>query len=155
MADELPGAAAPIPSADPAASPQFDNTSADTTPEMGQREMCAGLRRGIAAVVRLPHADSPIVQQSPPRGRRPKHVLSLWRARMDRPQAINVLALEAQLALVLQAKYECYQRSKVLSLNLKEADRLDRLNVDEYGLLDRQSESIKEQLALAAKAGAA
>ena len=110
---------------------------------------------GTAAVIRLASADGPAIQQNRPRGARPKHVISLWRARFDRSQAVAVLALEAQLALVQQTKTECYQRCKVLWANLKEAERLEKLNTDEYSVLNQQVATIKEQLAQAAKGGAA
>ena len=110
---------------------------------------------GTAAVVRLASAGAPAVQQHPPRGRRPKHVLSLWRARLDRSQAVTVLALQAQLALVRQTQEECHQRGEVLWANLKEAERLHKLNTAEYSVLNQQLATVKVQLAQAAKAGAA
>lgn len=110
---------------------------------------------GTAAVVRLASADGPAIQQHPPRGPRPKHVLSLWRARLDRSQAVNVLALQAQVALVQQLHKECYQRGEVLWANRKEAERLDNLNAAEYSVLNQQILTIKAQIAHAAKGGAA
>lgn len=103
---------------------------------------------GTAAVVRLSSADAPAVQQHPPRGRRPKHVLSLWRARLDRSQAVTVLALQAQLALVRQAQDECQQRGRVLWANLNEAERLDKLNDAENRVLNQQLATVKAQLAI-------
>lgn len=110
-----------------------------------------------AAVVLLASADGPAIQQNRPRGPRPKHVLSLslWRARLDRSQAVTVLALQAQLALVQQAQKECYQRGMVLWANLKEAERLDKLGSDEYDVLNQQIATIKAQIAQAAIGGAA
>ena len=110
---------------------------------------------GTAAVVRLASADGPAIPQHPPRGRRPKHVLSLWRARLDRSQAVIVLALQAQLALVEQTQEECFQRGKVLWTNVREAERLDKLNDAEFSVLNQQLATIKAQLAQAAKGGAA
>lgn len=110
---------------------------------------------GTAAVTRLASAEGPAIQQNRPRGALPKHVLSLWRARFDHSQAVAVLALEAQLALVQQTKEECYQRCKVQWANLKEAERLEKLNTDEYSVLNQQVATIKAQLAQAAKGGAA
>lgn len=109
---------------------------------------------GTAAVVRLASADGPAIQQNRPRGPRPKHVLSLWRARLDRSQAVAVLALQAHLALVHRAQEECHQRGEMLWANLKEAERLDKLNTAEYGVLNQQFATIKAQLAQAAKGGA-
>ena len=109
---------------------------------------------GTAAVVRLASADGPAIQQRPPRGPRPKHVLSLWRARLDRSQAVTVLALQAQLALVEQTQEECFQHGKTLWANLKEAERLDKLNDAEFSVLSQQLATIKAQLAQAAKGGA-
>ena len=103
---------------------------------------------GTDAVVRLPGADDPAIQQHPPRGRRPKHVLSLWRARLDRSQAVTVLALQAQLALVRQAQDECHQRGEMLWANLEEAERLDKLNTAEYSVLNQQLATVKAQLAI-------
>lgn len=108
-----------------------------------------------AAVVRLSSADGPAIQQNRPRGPLPKRVLSLWRARLDRSQAVTVLALQAQLALVQQAQEECDQRGMVRAANLKEAERLDKLNTAEYSVLNQQIATIKAQLAQAAKGGAA
>ena len=110
---------------------------------------------GTAAVVRLASAGAPAVQQHPPRGRRPKHVLSLWRARLDRSQAVTVLALQAQLALVEQMQEKCFQHGKALWANLREAERLDKLNDAEFSVLSQQLATIKAQLAQAAKGGAA
>ena len=110
---------------------------------------------GTDAVVRLASADGPAIQQNRPRGGpRPKHVLSLWRARLDRSQAVAVLALQAHLALVHRAQEECYQRGEMLWANLKEAERLDKLNTAEYSVLNQQFATIKAQLAQAAKGGA-
>lgn len=110
---------------------------------------------GTAAVVRLASADGPVVQQHPPRGRRPKNVLSLWRARLDHTQAVKVLALQAQFELVQNAKDECLQRAKAAWANLKEAERLDKLIDTEYSVLKQQLEAIKAQLAQAAERGPA
>lgn len=110
---------------------------------------------GTAAVVRLPGADGPAIQQRPPRGRRPKHVLSLWRARLDRSQALTVLALQAQLALLVQMDEESYRRGEVLWTNMNESKRLHDLNLAEGRVLNQQLLTIKAQLAQAAKVGAA
>lgn len=107
-----------------------------------------------ATVIRLPSADGEAVQQHPPRGRRPKHVLSLWRARLDRSQVVTVLALQAQLALVQQTQDECNARAEVAWANLKEAERLDKLIDAELRVLGQQIKSIKAQLAQAAKGAA-
>ena len=123
-----------------------------------QRDATGGgavLPSGTAAVVRLASADGPPIQQRPPRGPRPKHVLSLWRARLDRSQAVTVLALQAQLALVEQTQEKCFQHGKALWANLREAERLDKLNDAEFSVLNQQLATIKAQLAQAAKAGAA
>ena len=76
-------------------------------------------------------------------------------ARLDRSQAVNVLALQAQFALVQQLHKECYQRGEVLWTNFKEAERLEKLHQAEDRVLHQQFLTIKEQLAQAAKGGAA
>lgn len=109
-------------------------------------------RTGV--VVRLPCADGSVISQRIPRSdRMPKDVISLWRARFDRSQAATVLALEAQLKLALQMRNECYQRSKVLIAELKEAEERDKSNAVEYDVLHSQVKAIEAQIAQAAKGG--
>ena len=110
---------------------------------------------GTAAVVRLAGADGPAIQQHPPRGRRPKHVLSLWRARLARSQAVAVLALESQCRLARQRRKECFERCLALTRERKEVERRDDVIGIEYGVLDKLVKDIEAQIAQAAKGGAA
>lgn len=134
MADHRTGAAAPILPAALAASPQSPINP---------------------TVYRLPGAGGPAVQQHPPRGRRPRCVLSLWRAKFNRSQAATVLALEALLKVALQARKECFQRCTAFSLEEKEFERRNAAITVEYELLAKQVKAIEAEIAQAAKGGAA
>lgn len=114
----------------------------------------SGTATDLATVYRLPRAGGPVVQQHPRRGRLPKCVLSLWRAKFDRSEAAAVLALEAQFKVALQAQHECFQRCMAYSLEKKEFElRNDALKI-EYELLVKQMKAIEAQIARAAKNGA-
>lgn len=107
----------------------------------------------LATVYRLPGAGGPAVQQHPRCGRHSKCVLSLWRARFDRAQAAEVLALEAQLKVVLQARHECFQRCAAFSREEKEFERRNAALTMEFDLLAKQVKAIEAQIAQAAKEG--
>lgn len=129
MADTRTGAAAPIPAAVRAAIP--------------------------ATVIRLPSADGQAIQQHPPRGRRPKHVLSMWRARFDRSQAVAVFALDAQIELAVEVRHACYLRGLALSKERREIERRDEAIRIEYKVLADLVRALEARRALAAKGGAA
>ena len=106
------------------------------------------------AVVFLAGADNPAIQQHPPRGRRPKHVLSLWRGRLNRSQAVTVFALEAQHALALKMRHDCHLRCVALTAERMAFEELDKAITVEYKVLARQVKAIEAQIAQAAKCGA-
>ena len=97
-------------------------------------------------VLRLPSAATqPVVQQSR-RGRLPKHVPTLWRARLDRSGATRVLQLQAQLAFVQGESAQAYTKFMVAFSAMKAAEReVDRLSAIHKELIDL-TKCLKAQL---------
>jgi len=65
-----------------------------------------------ATVLRLPTAVAAPVQQEGRRGRHPKGITSLWRARSDRAPHARVMRLRAQLDLIRQARADSYDEMR-------------------------------------------
>ena len=145
MSADTCGAAAPILSAN-LNLPSIKHAAAD---------LAAIAQTSPATVIRLPSADGQPIQQHPSRGRRPKHVLSLWRARLDRSQALAVIALDAQIELAVEVRHACHLRCLALSEERREIERRDEAIHIEYKVLADLVKVLEARRALAAKGGAA
>ena len=145
MSADTCGAAAPILSAN-LNLPSIKHAAADLT---------AIAQTFPATVIRLPSADGQPIQQHPSRGRRPTHVLSLWRARFDRSHAATVLALDAQIALALEMRSACNLRYVELSNERREIQgRCEAMSI-EYDIFTKMIKDLEARRAQAAKGGAA
>jgi len=99
-----------------------------------------------ATVLRLPSADAPPVAQKARHGRLPKHIPTLWRARLDRSGLTRVIRLQAQLDMVQDACVKNYAAFKELT----EQESCIVKRIAEFLVihkeLDAQRKSLKTQL---------
>jgi hypothetical protein len=126
-----------------------DATSTSASLATGHR--LAPSVRASAAVLPLPGALTQPLRQSR-RGRLPKSVVSLWRARYDRSGFHQVIALELQLADIEErclSQYRAYLEACQLE---HEAAERSRLAFDAHATLRALRSDLKQRLAALAGA---